>query len=242
MFTIVLRKGYGLGAQAMAGGSFAAPFFAVAWPSGEFGAMGLEGAVGWAIERNSRPSADEASARRCTNDMVDASYERGKALSMASILEIDAVIDPTDSRLWISAGLRPRCRRCRAAAEAALRRYLVTGPGTRMRWSRTPREVAAMTEHTSRTIEITGSSQDSFEDAVTNAVTRTGETVATCAGSRYADVRGHLINGRIVAGDVAEDRLRTRSGFTTTQQPPLSFGHGVHSGGDEVRGWATAHG
>ena len=44
-FTIVLRKGYGLGAQAMAGGSFHAPIFTVAWPTGEFGGMGLEGAV-----------------------------------------------------------------------------------------------------------------------------------------------------------------------------------------------------
>ena len=54
-----------------------------------------------------------------------------------------------------------------------------------------------MTEHTYKTIEITGSSQDSFEDAVTNAVTRTGETVRNLRWFKVDDIRGHLIDGRI---------------------------------------------
>ena len=105
VFTIVLRKGYGLGAQAMAGGSFAAPFFTVAWPSGEFGAMGLEGAVRLGFRKELEAAPDEASRQALYERMVAASYERGKALNMASFLEIDAVIDPAESRRWIARGL-----------------------------------------------------------------------------------------------------------------------------------------
>ncbi|MBD0323063.1 MAG: ATP-grasp domain-containing protein, partial [Aldersonia sp.] len=42
---VILRKAYGLGAMAMAAGSLRAPDFTVAWPTGEIGPMGLEGAV-----------------------------------------------------------------------------------------------------------------------------------------------------------------------------------------------------
>jgi len=101
MFTIVLRKGYGLGAQAMAGGSFAAPFFCVAWPSGEFGAMGLEGAVRLGFRKELEAAPDEAARQALFERMVAAGYERGKALNMASVLEIDAVIDPAESRRWL---------------------------------------------------------------------------------------------------------------------------------------------
>ena len=64
MFTIVLRKGYGLGAQAMAGGSFHAPFFIVSWPTGEFGGMGLEGAVrlGYRKELEAEPTPEAREA------------------------------------------------------------------------------------------------------------------------------------------------------------------------------------
>jgi len=104
-FTIVLRKGYGLGAQAMAGGSFKAPVFTVAWPTGEFGGMGLEGAVklGFRKELEAVEDADERDALFAT--MVDRMYEHGKALSTATYFEIDDVIDPSDSRRWISAAL-----------------------------------------------------------------------------------------------------------------------------------------
>ena len=100
-FTIVLRKGYGLGAQAMAGGSFAAPFFTVAWPTGEFGGMGLEGAVRLGFRKELEAAADDAERQALFERMVAAAYERGKALNMASVLEIDAVIDPAETRRWL---------------------------------------------------------------------------------------------------------------------------------------------
>lgn len=105
-FTIVLRKGYGLGAQAMAGGSFHTPFFTVAWPSGEFGAMGLEGAVRLGYRKELEAIADPAERKAMFDKMVAESYESGKAISMASFLEIDEVIDPADSRRWLIRGLR----------------------------------------------------------------------------------------------------------------------------------------
>ena len=105
VFTIVLRKGYGLGAQAMAGGSFAAPFFTVAWPSGEFGAMGLEGAVRLGFRKELEAARDDGERQALFERMVGAAYERGKALNMASVLEIDAVIDPAESRRWLARAL-----------------------------------------------------------------------------------------------------------------------------------------
>ncbi|RJF96376.1 carboxyl transferase domain-containing protein [Noviherbaspirillum saxi] len=105
-FTIVLRKGYGLGAQAMAGGSFHAPFFTVAWPSGEFGAMGLEGAVRLGYRKELEAVSDPVERKALFDKMVAASYESGKAINMASFLEIDDVIDPAESRRWVMRGLR----------------------------------------------------------------------------------------------------------------------------------------
>jgi len=105
-FTIVLRKGYGLGAQAMAGGSFKAPMFTVAWPTGEFGGMGLEGAVKLGY-RNELAAIEEPERRTALyEEMVERMYERGKAVNTASHFEIDDVIDPADSRRWIAAALR----------------------------------------------------------------------------------------------------------------------------------------
>jgi acetyl/propionyl-CoA carboxylase alpha subunit/acetyl-CoA carboxylase carboxyltransferase component len=104
-FTIVLRKGYGLGAQAMAGGSFHAPVFTVAWPTGEFGGMGLEGAVKLGYRKELEAIEDPAERQALFQQMVDRSYEHGKAVNMASHFEIDDVIDPTDSRRWIVAAL-----------------------------------------------------------------------------------------------------------------------------------------
>ena len=100
--TIVLRKGYGLGAQAMAGGGFKAGQFTVAWPTGEFGAMGLEGAVRLGMRRELDAIDDEAERERALESMVAAAHERGGALNMAAYGEIDDVIDPADSRRWIA--------------------------------------------------------------------------------------------------------------------------------------------
>jgi acetyl-CoA carboxylase carboxyltransferase component len=104
-FAIVLRKGYGLGAMAMTAGGFHAPVFTVAWPSGEFGAMGLEGAVklGYAKELAAQP---EGTARDALyQKLVDQQYTAGHALNMAATLEIDAVIDPALTRDWLVRGL-----------------------------------------------------------------------------------------------------------------------------------------
>jgi acetyl-CoA carboxylase carboxyltransferase component/biotin carboxyl carrier protein len=100
--TIVLRKGYGLGAQAMAGGGFKAPLFTVGWPTSEFGAMGLEGAVKLGMRRELDEIGDDAERERAFEAAVAAAYERGRGLSMASYGEIDDVIDPADSRRWIA--------------------------------------------------------------------------------------------------------------------------------------------
>jgi acetyl-CoA carboxylase carboxyltransferase component len=105
-FTIVLRKGYGLGAQAMAGGSFHAPLFTVSWPTGEFGGMNLEGAVklGFRRELDAIQNAEERDA--ALKGLIDMAYERGKALNLATYFEIDDVIDPADSRALIVNTLR----------------------------------------------------------------------------------------------------------------------------------------
>jgi acetyl-CoA carboxylase carboxyltransferase component len=105
-FTVVLRKAYGLGAQAMAGGGFHAPFFAVSWPTGEFGGMGLEGAVKLGYRNELAAIADPLARKRKYDEMVAAMYEKGKALNTAALFEIDDVIDPADTRRWIMAGLR----------------------------------------------------------------------------------------------------------------------------------------
>jgi acetyl/propionyl-CoA carboxylase alpha subunit/acetyl-CoA carboxylase carboxyltransferase component len=105
-FTIILRKGYGLGAQAMAGGSFKAPFFTVSWPTGEFGGMGLEGAVKLGYRNELAALDDPAERKKLFDEMVARMYQHGKALNSASHFEIDDVIDPAESRKWIGAGLR----------------------------------------------------------------------------------------------------------------------------------------
>ena len=105
-FTIILRKGYGLGAQAMAGGSFKAPFFTVSWPTGEFGGMGLEGAVKLGFRKELAALEDPEERRALYESMVERMYEYGKAVNMASHFEIDDVIDPQDSRSWITGALR----------------------------------------------------------------------------------------------------------------------------------------
>jgi len=105
-FTVLLRRGYGLGAQAMAKGGFHEPFFAVAWPTGEFGGMGLEGAVRAGFRKELEAMKDPQERESLYEKLVGLAYERGKAINMASYLEIDAVIDPADTRRWIMEGLK----------------------------------------------------------------------------------------------------------------------------------------
>jgi acetyl-CoA carboxylase carboxyltransferase component len=100
--TIVLRKGYGLGAQAMAAGGFKAPLFTVGWPTSEFGGMGLEGAVRLGMKRELEAIEDPEERERVFVATVAAAYEHGQGVNMAAYGEIDDVIDPADSRRWIA--------------------------------------------------------------------------------------------------------------------------------------------
>jgi acetyl/propionyl-CoA carboxylase alpha subunit/acetyl-CoA carboxylase carboxyltransferase component len=101
-FTVVLRKAYGLGAIAMSGGSFKRSMATVAWPTGEFGGMGLEGAVKLAYRNELAQLQDPAERRRKYQEMVAHLYERGKALSIATIFGVDDTIDPADTRPWLA--------------------------------------------------------------------------------------------------------------------------------------------
>ncbi|MDR6535773.1 carboxyl transferase domain-containing protein [Variovorax soli] len=104
-FAVVLRKGYGLGAQAMTAGGFDAPVFTVAWPTGEFGAMGLEGAVRLGFRKELQAAAEGAERDALFKKLVAQQYANGEAIHMAQTLEIDAVIDPADTRAWLVRGL-----------------------------------------------------------------------------------------------------------------------------------------
>jgi acetyl-CoA carboxylase carboxyltransferase component len=100
--TVVLRKGYGLGAQGMAGGSFKAGLFCVAWPTSEFGGMNLEGAVRLGFRKELEAVEDEAEREALFAEMVERAYEHGRGLNVASHVEIDDVIDPADTRRWVT--------------------------------------------------------------------------------------------------------------------------------------------
>jgi acetyl-CoA carboxylase carboxyltransferase component len=105
LLSVVLRKGYGLGAMAMTGGGFHETLSTVAWPTGEFGGMGLEGAVrlGYRKELEALPEGPEREA--LFEQLLTQQYNNGSAINMAATLEIDAVIDPASTRDWLVAGL-----------------------------------------------------------------------------------------------------------------------------------------
>ncbi|MEQ1889246.1 MAG: carboxyl transferase domain-containing protein [Alphaproteobacteria bacterium] len=106
LFTVVLRKAYGLGAIAMAGGYMNIGNLVVSWPTGEVGPMGLEGAVHLAF-RNELAAIEDPDARQALyQKLVDKMYDNGKAMNAANFMEIDDVIDPADTRKWIMQGLR----------------------------------------------------------------------------------------------------------------------------------------
>ncbi len=101
-FTVVIRKAYGLGAIAMAGGSYKVPYFSISWPTGEFGGMGLEGSVklGFRKELAAIEDPDERLAEY--ERRVARAYETGKALNTASLFSVDDTIDPKDTRFWLA--------------------------------------------------------------------------------------------------------------------------------------------
>ncbi|MFN9101392.1 MAG: acyl-CoA carboxylase subunit beta, partial [Betaproteobacteria bacterium] len=106
---VVLRRGYGLGAMGLAGGSFHVPVAIAAWPSGEFGAMGLEGAVRLGFRKELEAAPDEAAREALFQRLLQQAIDRGQALNMASHGEIDEVIDPADTRAWLRRVLATAC-------------------------------------------------------------------------------------------------------------------------------------
>jgi acetyl-CoA carboxylase carboxyltransferase component len=112
LVAVFLRKGYGLGAMAMTGGSFVAPVYAAAWPTGEFGGMGLEGAVRLGYRKELEAVEDPVEREALFDKLVASMYEHGRATEAAAHLEIDAVIDPADTRRVLIQALdtAPRAR------------------------------------------------------------------------------------------------------------------------------------
>jgi acetyl-CoA carboxylase carboxyltransferase component len=105
VFAVVLRKGYGLGAMGMAAGGFHAPVFTVAWPSAEFGAMGLEGAVRLGYRKELEAAPEGAPRQALFQHLLGQMVARGSSMEMAGTLEVDAVIDPAATRGWLVRGL-----------------------------------------------------------------------------------------------------------------------------------------
>jgi acetyl-CoA carboxylase carboxyltransferase component len=105
LVAVILRKAYGLGAQAMAGGSLHEPLLTVGWPTAELGAMGLEGAVKLGFRRELEAIADEAEREERIRALTAAAHEHSKALNAATLFELDDVIDPAETRRLIAATL-----------------------------------------------------------------------------------------------------------------------------------------
>jgi acetyl-CoA carboxylase carboxyltransferase component len=99
---VILRKAYGLGAQAMAAGSLHEPLLTVAWPTAELGPMGLEGAVRLGFRRELEALADPSEREERVREMTDAAHEHAKALNAATLFELDDVIDPAETRRLIA--------------------------------------------------------------------------------------------------------------------------------------------
>jgi len=106
LLTVVTRRAYGLGAMAMAGGGFYEPILSVAWPTGEFGPMGLEGAVKLGFRKELEKVEDPTERQALFDQLVQQAYDLGKATNVASLMEIDEVIDPVDTRHRILTALK----------------------------------------------------------------------------------------------------------------------------------------
>ncbi len=105
LIAVILRRGYGLGAQAMTGGSMHEPLLTVAWPGAHLGPMGLEGAVKLALRKELGAIADEAEREQRVRDLTAAAEENAKALNAAALFEIDDVIDPAETRSLVASTL-----------------------------------------------------------------------------------------------------------------------------------------
>ncbi len=105
LVAVILRRGYGLGAQAMTGGSLHEPLLTVAWPGAHLGPMGLEGAVRLALRKELEAIADEGEREQRVRDLTAAAEENARALNAAALFELDDVIDPAETRSVIAATL-----------------------------------------------------------------------------------------------------------------------------------------
>ena len=105
LLTILIRKAYGLGAMAMAGGSFHSSFLCLAWPSAEIGGMGLEGAIKLGYKKELDAIEDPIKREEHYQALVAKAYEKGKAINAAETLEFDEVINPTETRKRILTAL-----------------------------------------------------------------------------------------------------------------------------------------
>jgi acetyl-CoA carboxylase carboxyltransferase component len=105
LIAVVLRRAYGLGAQAMVGGSLHEPLLTVAWPSAHLGPMGLEGAVRLAMRKDLEAIEDEEERERRVREMTAMAEQNARAMNAAQIFEIDDVIDPAETRSVIAATL-----------------------------------------------------------------------------------------------------------------------------------------
>jgi acetyl-CoA carboxylase carboxyltransferase component len=105
LVAVILRRGYGLGAQAMVAGSLHEPLLTVAWPTGELGPMGLEGAVKLGFRRELDAIADEEERRRRVRELTDLAERNARALNAAALFELDDVVDPAETRGLIASTL-----------------------------------------------------------------------------------------------------------------------------------------
>jgi acetyl-CoA carboxylase carboxyltransferase component len=105
LLAVVLRRGYGLGAQAMVGGSLHEPLLTVAWPGAHLGPMGLEGAVRLALRKELEAIEGEEEREQRVRDLTAAAEENAKALNAAALFELDDVIDPAETRSLLAATL-----------------------------------------------------------------------------------------------------------------------------------------
>jgi acetyl-CoA carboxylase carboxyltransferase component len=105
LVAVVLRKCYGLGAQALLGGNTSQPSYTIAWPTGEFGAMGLEGAVKLGFKKELAAVQDPSARKALYEQLLAEQYQKGQAQEVASVLEIDAVIEPANTRQTLLLGL-----------------------------------------------------------------------------------------------------------------------------------------
>lgn len=105
LVAVILRRGYGLGAQAMMGGSLHEPLLTLAWPTAHLGPMGLEGAVRLALRKELDAIADDGEREQRIRDLTQAAERNAQALNAAALFEIDDVIDPTETRSLIASTL-----------------------------------------------------------------------------------------------------------------------------------------